>query len=586
MITPLFVLWAIGSPLQIMLSIGALNAFIPIIIIIILIGAAAGLTRGVGLLDIFGFSALTGYAKTSSRQGMMGTQRLFFNRANPGSGGLGPKFGSLLDTALNTPPNPIGRPFKTPPKYTPSKSQSKFIKMAVAAGYGVKRGAWEAGRAVTFPLFLPYGGPMYALKKKMQDDPERLNRLMAQKFMSSAQGAPPPMAPSQLREGGIGQPSIGAAGVGMAVATGMAAASKVNPLKRQRALEKIADAKSKEQGHRINEAELKKTLDEHMVGTFVTEEQLKAAIKELHPPSYYKKFAKTRPGGWGRGRIKPDTPEGTAIQRWSREYRARNAAGKLKETPTSWPDVPSDKHVFRNLIDKMHVVHEKQTETFLKEMKNQQPDEWARVKSEAKSELAREDAAQMFTGRNPTALQSAYLAPSGYIAVASMKKDVLTPLQEEPSYGQDLEKILKAERERANLEWEKEKMARGATDLDDPTFQKSYNDKTKEIEQKTEEGNRLVGAFIDDIKPIAVEALEKKYADDPKFQAEVDNIVSKDRSGAKTEEELREETLKSLAEDMAKMIANESRAAMDGQADAELILKKIKENKLVSWLAP
>jgi hypothetical protein len=47
----------------IILSLGALNAFIPLIIILILIAAAAGLMRGYNIFSIFGISALLGMAQ-------------------------------------------------------------------------------------------------------------------------------------------------------------------------------------------------------------------------------------------------------------------------------------------------------------------------------------------------------------------------------------------------------------------------------------------------------------------------------------------------------------------------------------------
>lgn len=52
--------------LAILLSIGAINALIPILIIIILIAAAAGSTRGFSLFNIFGIATLTGGAATGA----------------------------------------------------------------------------------------------------------------------------------------------------------------------------------------------------------------------------------------------------------------------------------------------------------------------------------------------------------------------------------------------------------------------------------------------------------------------------------------------------------------------------------------
>ncbi|MGC9204801.1 MAG: hypothetical protein ACP5FN_00765 [Candidatus Micrarchaeia archaeon] len=49
--------------IYIMLSLGALNAFIPLIIILILVAAAAGLMRGYNIFSIFGISALLGMSQ-------------------------------------------------------------------------------------------------------------------------------------------------------------------------------------------------------------------------------------------------------------------------------------------------------------------------------------------------------------------------------------------------------------------------------------------------------------------------------------------------------------------------------------------
>ena len=53
--------------LQILLSFGALYTFIPIIIIVILIAAAAGLSRGWDVFTLFGFAALVGLARGAGR---------------------------------------------------------------------------------------------------------------------------------------------------------------------------------------------------------------------------------------------------------------------------------------------------------------------------------------------------------------------------------------------------------------------------------------------------------------------------------------------------------------------------------------
>ncbi len=53
--------------LQIMLSFGALYTFIPIIIIVILIAAAAGLSRGWDIFTLFGFEAITNMARGGGR---------------------------------------------------------------------------------------------------------------------------------------------------------------------------------------------------------------------------------------------------------------------------------------------------------------------------------------------------------------------------------------------------------------------------------------------------------------------------------------------------------------------------------------
>ncbi len=51
--------------MTILLSVGVMDALIPVLIVIVLIGAAAGLTRGLGFLDLFGVSTFMGLGTRS-----------------------------------------------------------------------------------------------------------------------------------------------------------------------------------------------------------------------------------------------------------------------------------------------------------------------------------------------------------------------------------------------------------------------------------------------------------------------------------------------------------------------------------------
>ncbi len=54
-----------------LLSVGAINALVPILIIIVLIGAAAGLTRGFSFLDLFGIGTLMGMGPRRGTKGSL-----------------------------------------------------------------------------------------------------------------------------------------------------------------------------------------------------------------------------------------------------------------------------------------------------------------------------------------------------------------------------------------------------------------------------------------------------------------------------------------------------------------------------------
>ena len=56
----------------ILLSIGAINSFIPIAIILVFIAAAAGATRGYSLLSLFGISTLIGAGSGGKKGSMAG----------------------------------------------------------------------------------------------------------------------------------------------------------------------------------------------------------------------------------------------------------------------------------------------------------------------------------------------------------------------------------------------------------------------------------------------------------------------------------------------------------------------------------
>ncbi|MGC8676488.1 MAG: hypothetical protein ACP5T3_03175, partial [Candidatus Micrarchaeia archaeon] len=58
--------------LAILLSFGAVNALIPIMVIIILIAAAAGLTRGYNLFEIFGIGAIAGLGSAAKKGSIIG----------------------------------------------------------------------------------------------------------------------------------------------------------------------------------------------------------------------------------------------------------------------------------------------------------------------------------------------------------------------------------------------------------------------------------------------------------------------------------------------------------------------------------
>jgi hypothetical protein len=190
------------------LSIGSINAFVPIAIIVILIGAAAGLTRGFDLLQILGFGAATGYARGGSKQGIVGVQRLFFNPHPIGSSG-----GAAAKAALGSRPNRLSRKLLgprsalggrtglkrsiLPPALTPkglsrrtsanarnaasrkgpgsdkdsgttsatskNKNGPTLITMAVkSTGKAIGKGALATARVATGY----YGGPLYALKNR------------------------------------------------------------------------------------------------------------------------------------------------------------------------------------------------------------------------------------------------------------------------------------------------------------------------------------------------------------------------------------------------------------------------------------
>lgn len=87
-------------------SIGSINAFIPVVIIIILIGAAAGLTRGFDLLQILGFSAVSGYARQGSKQGIVGAQRTFVSSST-----IGASIARLGGSVMGARPSRISRNF-------------------------------------------------------------------------------------------------------------------------------------------------------------------------------------------------------------------------------------------------------------------------------------------------------------------------------------------------------------------------------------------------------------------------------------------------------------------------------------------
>ena len=53
--------------IPILLSFGAINALIPIIIILILIAAAGGIMRGYDLFALFGIGSLVGIGKTATK---------------------------------------------------------------------------------------------------------------------------------------------------------------------------------------------------------------------------------------------------------------------------------------------------------------------------------------------------------------------------------------------------------------------------------------------------------------------------------------------------------------------------------------
>jgi hypothetical protein len=68
--------------LQVLLSTGAIYSFIPVIIIVVLVAAAAGLGRGWDIFSVFGFTALTDFARMG--RGKVGKGFQGGSRYNPG----------------------------------------------------------------------------------------------------------------------------------------------------------------------------------------------------------------------------------------------------------------------------------------------------------------------------------------------------------------------------------------------------------------------------------------------------------------------------------------------------------------------
>ncbi|MGC8669564.1 MAG: hypothetical protein ACP5TL_00200 [Candidatus Micrarchaeia archaeon] len=95
--------------LSIILSIGAIYAFIPIIVILILIGAAAGLMRGSDIFALFGIGAMLGIASGAGKNAGKGMTAGNAYRSTPSSlipsnifGSLGTHYRNYRNTQLQT----------------------------------------------------------------------------------------------------------------------------------------------------------------------------------------------------------------------------------------------------------------------------------------------------------------------------------------------------------------------------------------------------------------------------------------------------------------------------------------------------
>ena len=82
----------LGLAIGIVLSVGAVDALIPLMIIVILIVAAAGATRGYSIFNVFGIATLAGIgAGKGSIQGRSALGRFFLMGQRPGTLGMHPK---------------------------------------------------------------------------------------------------------------------------------------------------------------------------------------------------------------------------------------------------------------------------------------------------------------------------------------------------------------------------------------------------------------------------------------------------------------------------------------------------------------
>jgi len=485
---------------------------------------------------------------------------------------------------------PSGKFAGAAPKFTPSTSKSKFVRMAVATGAGVGIGAWYAGKAAAGG----YGGPLYAAQAKADKD-QAVRAAMVATLLAAGAAVPPPIAPTK-QPSGTGSLSkeamvtmaVPSAATTMAAQAALAKLSKKDKNAMASALRKKLDAQSKKEGKTVGLGSIdKKALG---FGGLITDAEITAAAASLSNTDYSKYVRKPQRPGRVFKKFKTFVENENGSPARLREKSVREAEKAVKS---------GGGNDLSNPTDRITYLSDQRAKAFLKEFKERAPEEYTKLKAEAEAKVGQEQAVkelmdtETIHGRSITNA----LAREANVAQAQKVEQYLqaeralelehSDLYKNKSPGEEEvktkmeETLLKEKLEQTGQHLTQEERDRLASEIETQANEalraKAAQDEDEKLRLKLLEtaadariwkGGRgplsgipaadsYVREFTANIQPVVYDTLAAKYGTDEKFTKQVDDLMSHGDSGTGTqsEEALRTATITAIAGEIAEKMA-------------------------------